>query len=1038
MATTPTVNFPTNTGGFSTNLENITIKGSADASTDHILVNGVDSTEISYVSGATEWSFTTMLSAGENNYEFRAVDGGNITSPPSPITVTYIDEDNLNLSISPPTGITLERGKNTVSISVIENHESEVIGYNFYASESVGGGTTGYKLLNNTLIASSSFFKENDLVLSSEVSTSGDIRTSYTVEKVTRDYYYTYSHDRTSQPLGVVPLSEPNHYVVTAVAFDRDLLVQTESSYSAELGAAPLIIDVSLRDLPSRSTLDVQQSYIGSVLDADDSIDVKPGTVTRDIHINPPSDEFARLYVIQNFIHTSQSFLTLLAFDDANGDGESDSVNSSQDKLRLKEALLITDENIDQVQDLIDDSFTKLAGNVNTSRQTSRKSIGQALFYTRKTPTKDVVINAGGVIETISDENTSPVQFTILADFIMKVADLESYYNPTMGRYETTLDIQALVSGGEGNIDANKIRLVVSGVDSVFGVDNPNETEFGQDIESNASLAQRSLLAFVSVDSGTEAGYLATTLGTPNTQRTRIISAGETLMQRDLDPLRLVHTFGMVDIYLQGSSQATVTENFGFTYATKKGTSCLIQSVDFFHFKVVDEDLNISKPVFQVLEVKNVTKSTNYDTSGYEIIGDGDVIDLDETLPSNEAIGLDPTDTIVVSYRYRDSDPYIFKNQPVVDIVSVVGDQSGSLTIKNYILEKLQDPLSFGNSTLATDQMQMNYANGVPNGSIKTVTDESHSLIAENTTELNRYGVDSDTISITDTTNTTTYQKDVDYLVIDGSQDTKTQIKRTPTSSIVSGRPFFVDYEAGENFQVTYNVNSLLTDVQGRVNTMKHLTADVLVKGAIRTFIDFDMKVLLKDGTDQTSIDRKIRTNVSRVLSDKLIGESVYQSDVIHAVERVEGVSHVEVPFSKMVKATGSVVIREPYLGSWEPFQTVNVTTYRSNVALGWSTSEGGGGNSRFRGVFENDIELLLVDEVSKVSEGAGRAHISGDGYLYASPKLNAHISDSKVTTTYLVVDGEGARDVSFCDIEYGAVGTLLITYGYIQSFKGF
>ena len=1038
MAVTPIITFPTTTGGFSTNLEQITIKGSTDPSTEYLLVNGVESTDMHYVSGDIYWEFATMLQSGENSFEFRAVDGSGVMSPPASMVVTYMTDDNLNLSVSPPTGISLERGKNSVKISVIENAEPEVIGYNFYGSEMPGGGTEGYKLLNDVVVSTPDFYKENVLVLSEEVSTSGDIKTTYKIEKVTKDYYYSFEHDRVENPLGTVPLSEANHYVVTAVAFDPVLQTQTESSYSAELGASPLTIDISLRDLPTRTTLDVQQSYIGNILETDDSIDVKPGTITRDVHINPPSDEFARLYVIQNFIHTSQSFLTLLAFDDPNGDGESDDVLTTTGKLRLKEALLITDENADQVQKLIDDSFTKLAGNVNVSRKTARKSIGQALFYTRKTPTKDAVINAGGIVETISDENTPPVQFTVLADFVLKVSDLDNYYNPQTDRYEVTLDIQALVAGDAGNVDADKIKLVVSGIDSVFGVTNPNETQFGQDIESNASLAQRAMLAFVSVDSGTEAGYLATTLGTPNTQRTRIISAGEDLMQRDIDPLRLVHTFGMVDIYLQGSSQSTVTENFGFTYATKKKNRCLIQSVDFFHFKVIDEDISITKPIFQILEVKNITKSSNYDISGAEIIGDGEVIDLDETLPTNVAVGLDPTDIVVVSYRYRDSEPYVFKQQPVMDIVSVVGDKSGPLSKDNYVLQKLQDPLAFGNSTLSTNKMQMYYANGVPNGSIKQVTDEPHILIAENTVELNRFGIDPDTIVVTDSTNSETYLRDVDYVIDPGSQDTKTIIKRTAGSNIPSGSTVYVDYEAGENFEVTYIVNSLLMDVQSRINKMKHLTADVLVKGAIQTKLDFDMKVLLKEGSDQTSIDRKIRTNISKVLSDKLIGESVYQSDIIHAIESVEGVSHVEVPFDKMVKADRSMVIREPYVGGWEPYQTVNVTTFRSNVPLSWETSEGGGDNTRFSGVFENDIELLKVDKLSEVADASGRAFISEDGHIYVSPRFNTNASDSRITVTYQVIGAQGSRDISFSDIEYGAVGTLLITYDYTQAFKGF
>jgi len=736
-------------------------------------------------------------------------------------------------------------------------------------------------------------------------------------------------------------------------------------------------------------------------------------------------------------MHRSQSFLTLIEFDDPNGDGESDPVLTTAGKLRLKEALLISDENANEVQTLIDDSFTKLAGNVNYSRKEAQNSIGQALFYTLKTPTRDAVINAGGIIETISDETTDPVQFEVLTDFILPIADLANYYNPNTDRYETKLDIRAVNPGDVGNVDASKIRLIVSGIDSVFAVTNSNPTEFGQDIESNNDLAERAMLAFVSVDAGTEAGYLATTLGTPNVQRTKIISAGEELMQRDIDPLRQVHTFGKVDIYIQGSLATNYSENFGFTYNTIKGEQALIQSVPYYHFRVYNSEITYTKPIFQVIEVKNVTKQALYDVTGAKIIGDGQVIDLDESLQANQAIGLAPTDLIYVSYRYRDSEPYVFSNQPVDSVVACVGENSGSLTSSNIILQKLEDPLKFGNSTSSHDQMSLTYAGGVPNGSIKEVVDESHLLFGENEVTLNRYGIDIDTVVVTDATNTTTYQRSIDYTLKAGDMKTLTTIKRTTDSSIPSGTEVLVDYDAGENFTVTYAVNTLLHDVQSRINTMRHLTADVVVKAALKTFIDFDIKVVLEEGSDQTSIDRQIRTAVAKLLSEKLIGQSIYQSDVIHVIEGINGVDYIVVPFTKMVKSNGSMVIKEEYSDDWEAYQTVNVTTYRSVGKLQWDTTIGGGEDTAFRGVFENDIELALVDDLAKVSEAAGRAYIASDGHIYVSPKLG-NINDAFITTTYLVTDATGARDIGFSDIEYGAVGDLIITYDFSKKFTGF
>ena len=1036
MAIIPVISFPTDAPGYSTNLVNQTIGGWADPTTQSILVNG--STEgVSYVSGSINWLFTTMLSEGENQYLVTAIDGDSIISAADTLVVTYITDDDLNLIVGSPTGITLERSRNSVKISVIENSEPEVMGYNFYGSEEPGGGTDGFVLLNNTLITTNDFFKENTIVLSETVDTSGDIRTTNTIEKVVRDYYYSYEHNRVDQPLGTIPLSEPNHYVVTAVAFDIISQKQVESIYSAELGAEPLLLDTAIRDLPARTTVDIQASYIDQVLQINSEIDVKPGTITRDVHINPPSDEYERLYIIQDFMHRCQSFLTLIEFDDPDGDGVSDDVLTTTVKLRLKEALLLSDENADEIQTLIDDAFTKLAGNVNYRRKEAQNAIGQTLFYTLKTPTRDSVINAGSIIETISDETTEPVQFEVLTDFILPVADLDNYFNPTTERYEIKLDVRAINTGDSGNVDADKIRLVVSGIDSIFAVTNPNPTEFGQDIESNNDLAERAMLAFVSVDVGTEAGYLATTLGTPNVQRTKIISAGEELMQRDIDPLRNVHTFGKVDIYTQGSLATNYSENFGFTYNTVKDDQALIQSVPYYHFRVYNSDLTFEKPIFQVIAVKNVTKQALYDVSDAVILGDGQVIDLDESLPANQAIGLEPTDVIHVSYRYRDSDPYIFTNQPVASIVSCVGENSGNLTSENIILQKLEDPLKFGNSTSSHDQMTLMYASGVPNGSIKEIVDEDHLLFGENIVELDRYGIDTDTIIVTDETNTTTYQKAIDYSVTPGDMKTLTTIKRTTSSSIPSGSRVLVDYDAGENFTVTYAVNTLLHDVQSRIDTMRHLTADVVVKSALKTFIDFDIKVMLESGSDQTSIDRQIRTAVARLLSEKLIGASVHQSDVIHAIEAITGVDHLIIPFTKMVKSNESLVIKESYSDGWDAYQTVNVTTYKSIGTLQWDTTEGGGPDTAFRGVFENDIELALVDDLSEVSEVAGRAFISSEGYIYVSPKLG-NISDAFITVTYLVQDAEGSRDINFSDIEYGAVGDLIITYDFAKAFTGF
>ena len=68
MAIAPVITFPTSQPGFSSNLQNQTLKGTAHPSTKDILVNG-STDNVSYVAGATGWVFTTMLHDGENAFQ---------------------------------------------------------------------------------------------------------------------------------------------------------------------------------------------------------------------------------------------------------------------------------------------------------------------------------------------------------------------------------------------------------------------------------------------------------------------------------------------------------------------------------------------------------------------------------------------------------------------------------------------------------------------------------------------------------------------------------------------------------------------------------------------------------------------------------------------------------------------------------------------------------------------------------------------------------------------------------------------------------
>ena len=80
-----------------------------------------------------------------------------------------------------------------------------------------------------------------------------------------------------------------------------------------EVVGEPIVIDKTIRDLTPRSTADILANMINNIFTKDQVIDFSPGSVVRDIFLDPPADEFRKLYVVLDFVSTSQSFLTFLA-----------------------------------------------------------------------------------------------------------------------------------------------------------------------------------------------------------------------------------------------------------------------------------------------------------------------------------------------------------------------------------------------------------------------------------------------------------------------------------------------------------------------------------------------------------------------------------------------------------------------------------------------------------------------------------------------------------------------------------------------------
>jgi hypothetical protein len=722
--------------------------------------------------------------------------------------------------------------------------------------------------------------------------------------------------------------------------------------------------------------------------------------------------------------------LTLIAFDDSDDDGISDPVEDSPQKQALRDALFFDDA---ATQQLIDEAFTKLAGNFNVLRKGATQSRGIVTIYTLSStaPTEDIVVNQGALFSTTADSDTGTPAYLYeaLSEARIRLSTLSLYWNSSENRYEVNVDVRAQVASSDSNVAANKIVNVVSGVNQSVGATNSQSLRFGTDQESNTSLATRGVLAFISVDTGTKGGYLAKTLAVPNVLRARVIDAGNDYMERDWDDLRQMHIGGKVDVYIQGEILTEVSARVAFVYPHIVAEPATVQNVAMFAFEVTNSGVTITTPILSVSKVRNLTRLADYDLTGYTIV-DGTVIDLDETNLVNLAIGLDSLDTIEATYIYQPKVEYTPPDQPVIEITDITGEVSGDLN-ENYNFYKEQDPLWYGDSTLAQDRVEVFTYGGKPTSTIQS-NSESTVLEGEERVALAKVGVYEDTIVVKDQGGTTTFLLDQDYKIVAGDFETSTYIYRLANGAISSGDLVTVTYNHAENIIIKYTHNSLLDEVQEELEEMRHATADVIAKQAAKAGIALEATAVIDAAGDRDSIDSAARTRLTRYASGASVGSPAFQGDVIAIIENTSGVKHTVLnpSLAKMVRADDTRVFREVVTPTWQFFYLDHVIAYKTTAnVLEFKTIAGGGRKQQigsgtgfiFRHVriYENNEELVMVDGEGEVGRAAGQGYIRGDGRLVVSTSDGADPLNHTYQVTYYVYGETGAYDIFPADFEY-------------------
>lgn len=123
---------------------------------------------------------------------------------------------------------------------------------------------------------------------------------------------------------------------------------------------------------------------------------------------------------------------------------------------------------------------------------------------------------------------------------------------------------------------------------------------------------------------------------------------------------------------------------------------------------------------------------------------------------------------------------------------------------------------------------------------------------------------------------------------------------------------FYIDYnflapKEGERISIRYNINRLMIDATTAVETVRPISADVLIKEASELLVDVSGQILINDNQTQNTdfILQNATDEISKLLSTNSLGPTVDYSDIISVVSRVSGVDSVNISLFNISGNTG-------------------------------------------------------------------------------------------------------------------------------------
>ncbi|MDF2533954.1 MAG: hypothetical protein K0R18_111 [Bacillales bacterium] len=629
-----------------------------------------------------------------------------------------------------------------------------------------------------------------------------------------------------------------------------------------------------------KSLSEIAFNLITHIHDTLPEVDTKEGTFVRDVFIDPIATEIASLYRESKLVELAQSILTA-------SDGDLD----------------------------------KLAKNYFIERKGATQSSGKLRFYLGfAEPSQDVIIPRGTLSTTINKATTDPKQYAT-TETITIIAGNPSTYHKDIFTNQWYVDADAVSqkSGTLHNADAGTIVQIASTLDSmVTGVSNPFSFTGGSDREDDASLILRMSLVVSGSNIGTKDGYKSFVLSQSDVADAIVIGAGEPLMKRDDGE------GGMVDIYVRAEQSDEDRFNFNIDYEYITDNS----------LRDAYPDIMLRKqPVLSINDISGTypdpTSETGFTKKSYingsnfkiekgtskyfqDIYYDTAFVDVPLTdLEDDELLKAQATNSLNAKLKrfltVKDANDNVYYDRTIANLKY---DTDFSL------IDASQDHV------LPTD---VDFYRGYySDGLIYVLLSKSD---ASNPYVGGRYFVQKDGKLFERTYHQPDFIVVKDVSVVGNSVNSKDAIRWTPDATR-SNLP-----RVDEVLTIIYTFNSIISELQDKIESKRVLTADVLLKGASRVPIEIKLDIVPDIGYSKDVIRKSIISKLTSYINDQTkMGGIVDRSDIVFIARGTEGIDAVNLDSVYLAVEDGAP-IHQISLNKFEYMQLVN--TYINVMSAG-------------------------------------------------------------------------------------------------------